>query len=232
MFIFFTRILLVFLIPVTIFSQENIVSTDSITQKQKYGLRIGLDVNKLVNSSISNIYDGFELNADYRISNKLYIASEIGLIDNTEDEEHLNFTTKGTYIKSGIDYNMYTNWLDMQNMIFAGFRIGYSDFDQTINNYTIYDTNNQIWGQSFINIPIKNEDLSSLWVELIIGVKAEIFNNLFLGFNLEVKKMINSEIKNNIQNMYVPGFNKTFEGSSFGVGFGYKLSYLIPIVKK
>jgi len=232
MLIFFTRILLVFLIPVTIFSQENIVSTDSVTQKQKYGLRIGFDINKLVNSSVNNNYDGFELNADYRISNKLYIASEIGFIDNTEEEEYLNFTTKGTYIKSGIDYNMYTNWLDMQNMIFAGFRIGYSDFDQTINNYTIYDTNNQIWGQSFINTPIKNEDLSSLWVELIIGVKAEIFNNLFLGFNLEVKKMINSEIKNNIQNMYVPGFNKTFEGSSFGVGFGYKLSYLIPIVKK
>jgi hypothetical protein len=232
MLIFFTRILLVFLIPATIFSQENIVSTDSVTQKQKYGLRIGFDVNKLVNSSINNNYDGFELNADYRISNKLYIASEIGFIDNTEEEEYLNFTTKGTYIKSGIDYNMYTNWLDMQNMIFAGFRIGYSDFDQTINNYTIYDTNNQIWGQSFINTPIKNEDLSSLWIELIIGLKAEIFNNLFLGFNLEVKKMINSEIKNNIQNMYVPGFNKTFEGSSFGVGFGYKLSYLIPIVKK
>ena len=232
MLIFFTRILLVFLIPVTIFSQENIVSTDSVTQKQKYGLRIGFDINKLVNSSVNNNYDGFELNADYRISNKLYIASEIGFIDNTEEEEYLNFTTKGTYIKSGIDYNMYTNWLDMQNMIFAGFRIGYSDFDQTINNYTIYDTNNQIWGQSFINTPINNKDLSSLWVELIIGVKAEIFNNLFLGFNLEVKKMINSEIKNNIQNMYVPGFNKTFEGSSFGVGFGYKLSYLIPIVKK
>ncbi|MDC0622711.1 DUF6048 family protein [Flavobacteriaceae bacterium] len=232
MLISFTRILLVFLIPVTIFSQENIVSTDSVTQKQKYGLRLGLDINKLVNSSINNNYDGFELNADYRIGNKLYIASEIGLIENTEDEEYINFTTKGTYIKSGIDYNMYTNWIDMQNMIFAGFRIGYSNFEQTINNYTIYDTNNQIWGQSFINTPINNEDLSSLWVELIIGLKAEIFNNLFLGFNLEVKKMVNSEIKNNIQNMYVPGFNKTFEGSSFGVGFGYKLSYLIPIVKK
>ena len=232
MLIFFTRILLVFLIPVTIFSQENIVSTDSVTQKQKYGLRLGLDINKLVNSSINNSYDGFELNADYRIGNKLYIASEIGLIENTEDEEYINFTTKGTYIKSGIDYNMYTNWIDMQNMIFAGFRIGYSNFEQTINNYTIYDINNQIWGQSFINTPINNEDLSSLWVELIIGLKAEIFNNLFLGFNLEVKKMVNSEIKNNIQNMYVPGFNKTFEGSSFGVGFGYKLSYLIPIVKK
>ena len=229
---FFTKILLLFIIPVCVFSQKNVVSTDSIIQKQKFGFRVGLDLNKLINSSIDNNYDGFELNADYRISDKLYIASEIGLIENTEDEEYLNFTSKGTYIKSGIDYNMYTNWLDMQNMIFAGLRIGYSDFDQTINNYTIYDTNNQIWGQSFIGIPIKNEDLSSLWLELIIGVKAEIFNNLFLGFNLEVKRMVNSEIKNNIQNMYVPGFNRTFDGSSFGVGFGYKLSYLLPIVKK
>jgi len=232
MLIFFTRTLLVFLIPVSIFSQENIVSTDSVTSKQKYGLRIGLDINKLVNSSINDNYDGFELNADYRISDKLYIASEIGLTENTEVEEYLNFTSKGTYIKSGIDFNMYTNWLDMQNMIFAGLRIGYSDFDQTINNYTIYDINNQTWGQSFINSPIENKDLSSLWLELIIGVKAEIFNNLFLGFNLEVKRMINSEIKDDIQNMYVPGFNRTFDGSSFGVGFGYKLSYLLPFIKK
>ena len=120
----------------------------------------------------------------------------------------------------------------VSKMVFSGIRVGYSMFDQTINNYTIYDTNNQTWGQSFINIPIKNTNLSSLWIELILGVKAELFNNLFLGFNLEVKKMINSEIKNNIQNLYVPGFNKTHEGSSFGVGFGYKISYLIPIRKK
>jgi hypothetical protein len=120
----------------------------------------------------------------------------------------------------------------MQNMIFSGIRVGYSMFDQTINNYTIYDTNSQTWGESIINIPISNTNLSSLWLELIIGIKAEILNNLFLGFNLEVKKMINSDSKNNIQNLHVPGFNKTFDGSSFGVGFGYKISYLIPIIKK
>ena len=44
--------------------------------------------------------------------------------------------------------------------------------------------------------------------------------------------MIDSGSKNNIQNLHIPGFNKTYEGSSFGVGFGYKISYLIPIIKK
>lgn len=222
---YFTKILFVFIIPVFTFSQQSTVANDSIKYEQKYGLRVGFDLFKIYS-------DGFEINADYRLSNKLYIASEIGLSEKTIDENYLNFTYKGTYIKTGIDYNMHTNWLDMQNMIFSGIRVGYSMFDQTINNYTIYDTNSQTWGQSIINIPISNTNLSSLWVELIIGIKAEILNNLFLGFNLEVKKMIDSGSKNNIQNLHIPGFNKTYEGSSFGVGFGYKISYLIPIIKK
>ena len=222
---YFTKILFVFIIPVFTFSQESTVANDSIKYEQKYGLRVGFDLFKIYS-------DGFEVNADYRLSNKLYIASEIGLSEKTIDENYLNFTYKGTYIKTGIDYNMHTNWLDMQNMIFSGIRVGYSMFDQTINNYTIYDTNSQTWGQSIINIPISNTNLSSLWVELIIGIKAEILNNLFLGFNLDVKKMIDSGSKNNIQNLHIPGFNKTYEGSSFGVGFGYKISYLIPIIKK
>ena len=222
---YFTKILFVFIIPVFTFSQESTVANDSIKYEQKYGLRVGFDLFKIY-------CDGFEINADYRLSNKLYIASEIGLSEKTIDENYLNFTYKGTYIKTGIDYNMHTNWLDMQNMIFSGIRVGYSMFDQTINNYTIYDTNSQTWGQSIINIPISNTNLSSLWVELIIGIKAEILNNLFLGFNLDVKKMIDSGSKNNIQNLHIPGFNKTYEGSSFGVGFGYKISYLIPIIKK
>ena len=222
---YFTKILFVFIIPIFTFSQQSTVANDSIKYEQKYGLRIGFDLFKIYS-------DGFEINADYRLSNKLYIASEIGLSEKTIDENYLNFTYEGTYIKTGIDYNMHTNWLDMQNMIFSGIRVGYSVFDQTINNYTIYDTNSQTWGESIINIPISNTNLSSLWLELIIGIKAEILNNLFLGFNLEVKKMINSDSKNNIQNLHIPGFNKTFEGSSFGVGFGYKISYLIPIIKK
>ena len=222
---YFTKILFVFIIPVFTFSQESTVANDSIKYEQKYGLRVGFDLFKIYS-------DGFEINADYRLSNKLYIASEIGLSEKTIDENYLNFTYKGTYIKTGIDYNMHTNWLDMQNMIFSGIRVGFSMFDQTINNYTIYDTNSQTWGQSIINIPISNTNLSSLWVELIIGIKAEILNNLFLGFNLDVKKMIDSGSKNNIQNLHIPGFNKTYEGSSFGVGFGYKISYLIPIIKK
>ncbi len=33
-------------------------------------------------------------------------------------------------------------------------------------------------------------------------------------------------------NLYIPGFNRTYDFSEFGAGFGYGISYLIPIYKK
>lgn len=228
---YYINIFLILITPFNLMSQDDDISQDSIIN-QKYGLRIGFDLNKLINSYSDNNYDGIEFSADYRIFNKLYLASEIGHTNKYIEEDYINFKSKGNYLKVGIDYNLHNNWLDMQNMIFSGLRIGYSSFDQTINSYTIYDVNSDVWGLNTIDDSILNNNLSSVWLELMFGIKAEIFNNLFLGFNLEIKKMIDSKTKNEIDNLYVPGFNRTFEGSSFGTGFSYKISYLIPIIKK
>lgn len=228
---YYINIFLILITPFNLMSQDDDISQDSIIN-QKYGLRIGFDLNKLINSYSDNNYDGIEFSADYRIFNKLYLASEIGHTNKYIEEDYINFKSKGNYLKVGIDYNLHNNWLDMQNMIFSGLRIGYSSFDQTINSYTIYDANSDVWGLNTIDDSILNNNLSSVWLELMFGIKAEIFNNLFLGFNLEIKKMIDSKTKNEIDNLYVPGFNRTFEGSSFGTGFSYKISYLIPIIKK
>ncbi|MCH1548028.1 MAG: DUF6048 family protein [Flavobacteriaceae bacterium] len=228
---YYINIFLILITPFNLMSQDDDISQDSIIN-QKYGLRIGFDLNKLINSYSDNNYEGIEFSADYRIFNKLYLASEIGHTNKYIEEDYINFRSKGNYLKVGIDYNLHNNWLDMQNMIFSGLRIGYSSFDQTINSYTIYDVNSDVWGLNTIDDSILNNNLSSVWLELIFGIKAEIFNNLFLGFNLEIKKMIDSKTKNEIDNLYVPGFNRTYEGSSFGTGFSYKISYLIPIIKK
>lgn len=32
-------------------------------------------------------------------------------------------------------------------------------------------------------------------------------------------------------NLYIPGFNKTYENSKFGAGFNYSISYFIPFYK-
>ncbi len=51
---------------------DSIVNTenDSIKFKQKYGIRIGGDLSKIVRSFVDEDYQGFELNADYRLTKK------------------------------------------------------------------------------------------------------------------------------------------------------------------
>jgi len=212
--------------------QDSIPSTDSLAVKQKYGLRVGIDASKIVRSFLETDYSAIELNADYRLTYRLYIAAEIGNEERTTSTDYLNSTANGTYLKAGVDYNMYNNWAGMENMVYSGFRLGISKFDQTLNSYTIYDTNSPTWGQTEVLEGKEFTGLSAAWLELVFGFKAEVFNNLFVGLNIQLKGRLSETQPDNFENIYIPGFGRTFDSGNFGVGFGYNISYLIPLLKK
>ncbi|MBE9490555.1 MAG: hypothetical protein IMY67_09705 [Bacteroidetes bacterium] len=212
-------------------AQNDSIVQDSTKYKQKYGLRLGGDLSKIIRTVIDDDYTGFEINADYRYSKYLYIAGELGIEEKTTSTEFLNSTAKGSYFKAGIDYNMYKNWLNMENMIYSGFRVGVSSFSQTVNSYTIFNTN-QDFPQTTITEGIEHNGLSAIWAELIIGIKAEILNNLYVSINAQLKGRITETEPGNFENIYIPGFGRTYDSGSFGIGFGYNVSYLIPLYKK
>jgi len=213
--------------------EEKKTVTDTLVYKQKYGLRLGADISKLARTYFDDDYTGFEIMGDYRLTKRIYIAGEIGNEERTLESDFINNTTKGSYFKAGIDINFYKNWLDMENMIYAGFRVGASTFNQTLNNYTVYDVNNQYWGNQFtIEEGKEFKGLTALWAELQIGLKAELFNNFFAGVNVQLKFLISETEPDNYENLYVPGYNRTYDSSRFGGGFGFNLSYLVPIFKK
>ena len=223
------------LLGVSIHAQnDSIISTvnDSLKIKLKYGLRIGGDVGKLIRSFTDDNYSGFEVNADYRIKKSLYVAGELGVEEKTTINDYLDVTTSGTYLKAGVDYNMYRNWLNMDNMIYSGFRVGAAAFSQNLNSLTVYNTD-QYWAPQYSSAESqKFNDLTAVWVELIIGIKVEIFNNLYLGLNAQLKGLVAETIPTNFANIYIPGFNKTYDSSKIGAGYGYSISYLIPLYKK
>lgn len=213
-------------------AQNDSIPQDSIKYQNKYGLRLGTDLGKIVRTFIEDDYSGFEINADYRLTRDLYLAAEIGTEEKTTSNDYLNSTAKGNYIKGGIDYNMYQNWYGQDNLIYSGLRVGFGTFTQTLNEHTIYDLNSTSWGQ-FTNIDNKEFDgLTAIWAELIFGIKAETFNNLYVGVNVRFKKRLTETEPENFENIYIPGFGRTFDSGSFGIGFGYNISYLIPLYKK
>lgn len=219
------------LVSMAVTAQEAKKTDSIIPRTERYGLRVGTDLYKIARSIYDKDYKGFEVTADYRYSKRIYIAGEIGNENKTTDEPQLNFTTKGTYFKIGADYNIYENWLDMENMITIGARYGVSSFSQELNSYDIYIPNPYFPGSGTVTTPQTFDGLSAHWLELVAGIKAEVFDNVFLGFTLRLNRLVSNKKPENFDNLYIPGFNRTYE-ADFGVGFNYTVSYFIPLYKK
>ena len=226
--------LLIVMISFSVQSQEAKKETkvkDSIPSSvERFGVRFGVDVYKLSKSLYDKNYKGLELVGDYRVTKNYFVAAEIGNENKTSDDTRLNFTTNGTYIKAGFDYNSYTNWLDMENMVYIGLRYSASTFSQELNNFKIYNRNPFFGEAAAVNSGEKFDRLSAQWIEFVTGIKAKVFNNVFVGFNFRVNLLLSSKKPDTFDNLYIPGFGRTYEGD-FGAGFNYTVSYLLPIYK-
>lgn len=197
----------------------------------RYGLRVGIDLFRLTRAFYDKGYKGIELVGDYRLTKKYFLAAELGNENKTTDDARLNFTTKGSYLKAGFDYNAYENWLDMENIISIGLRYGFSSFSQQLNSFKIYNANPYFGEKPSYPSTANYSGLSASWIEVVAGIKAKVFDNVFMGFSLRLNQLVTNKKPDNFDNLYIPGFNKTYNGN-FGVGFNYTVSYFLPIYKK
>jgi hypothetical protein len=208
--------------------------TDTIipVKKDRYGVRVGVDLYKLTRGLYDKNYKGIELVGDYRLTKNYYLAAEIGSEDKTTEDDRLNTTTKGTYLKVGFDYNAYENWLDMENIISIGLRGGFSTFSQELNSYKTYNPY-PYWGEMpWKASGEKFNGLTASWLEVVAGVKVKVINNIFVGFSLRMNVLItDKKPSDNFENLYIPGFNRTYAGN-FGAGFNYTVTYFVPLYKK
>ncbi len=212
--------------------EQTVKNNDSISVKtDRYGVRVGIDLYKLTRALYDKDYKGIELVGDYRLTKKYFLAAELGNENKTTDDDRVNFTTKGSYIKAGFDYNAYENWLNMENIISIGMRYGFSTFNQQLNSYRIYNANPYFGEVPVIPSGKKFDGLSASWIEVVAGVKAKVFDNVFMGFSLRLNRLITNKEPENFSNLYIPGFNRTYDGD-FGVGFNYTITYFVPIFKK
>jgi hypothetical protein len=217
------------LLPSAFFGQTAIAA-DSLEYKEKYGLRLGVDLAKPLKTILEEEYRGFEINGDYRIYEDYYLAGEIGNEENSISEANVSASTSGSYIKLGANYNAYNNWEGMQNLIYAGLRYGFASFSTTLEEYAIYTTNSYFEPDLRLE-PTEFNNLTASWLELQLGIKVEVLNNLFLGTHVQLKRRVTQNQPTNFDNLYIPGFHRTYDNSTYGVGFGYSISYLIPFYK-
>ncbi|AOW20015.1 DUF6048 family protein [Urechidicola croceus] len=206
------------------------VPTDTIKASVPHGLRLGVDISKPIIGIFNEDISGIEITGDYRITNKIYAAAELGIYDRKSEEYNLKHSTKGSYIKVGGNINLYENWLGMNNEIFFGLRYGLSSFTQTLNSYTP-NYNGTYFEPEEISVNQEFDGLTAHWTELVIGLKVELLKNFYLGSSMSLKKIISQNEPENFKNLFIPGFERVYANNT-GFSFNYTISYLIPIYKK
>lgn len=211
------------LFPLLVFSQ--------VEEKtpRTYALRAGIDLIKPALTQFGEGYQGLEIVGDLKLTNRLYIAAEIGSERKTQQSEQINFTTKGSYIKAGIDYNFFNNWKGMNNALYAGFRLARSLHTHNVNSYTLYQTNQYLQVNTIEGfLTGEREQLSSGWLEVLFGTKVELFPNFYAGISVRMHALLNNTQPRDFGNLHAPGFNRITDDNKFGGGINYTLSYAFP----
>ena len=210
------------------------IVADSLEVKEKIPLtlRFGADLYRIVRSQTSDDFNGFEAVADLRVGEKFFLALELGNVETTRQVEQVNFTTEGTYLKVGFDYNMYENWEGMDNHVILGLRLASSSHSQFLNSYTLLDRT-PFWQDPETEITSgfatgERSNLNAYWLEIITGFKVQLLNNIYIGLSFRLNRLISDTVPDNFDNIHIPGFNKKTEENIFGASFNYTLTYRIP----
>jgi len=212
-------------------SNDTLIKKDKLLNINK--LRFGFDLLKPIVSSSEGDNLNYEIVGDLQLTENIYLAGEYGSIDKLIEDENINFNSSGSFLRVGLDYNLFKNWIGMDNSIYVGFRYGNSSFSNKILNYEVRNKDSyfsNLVEDEFETIEYSN--LSGNWIEILLGIKVETFKNVYLGLSLRLNKLLSDEKPNNFGNLFIPGFNKVTDENTFGSGFNYTLTYSIPLKKR
>ena len=199
-------------------------------EPKTYALRVGVDANRLLKTQIDPDFSGIELVGDLQLGKRLFVAAELGTEKVERQSELVHYTTKGNYLKLGIDYNIFNNWVGMDNVLAVGMRFASSGHQHTVNQYELY-TNHRYFDNPLVTEGFETGEknkLSTRWVELLFGVKVELLQNLYAGMSLRLHILAKRPTTDNYGNVYAPGFNRITDDNAFGSSFNYTLTYKFP----
>ncbi len=201
-------------------------SLTSLAQKElerQSFVRVGLDLSRFALPLINDFgQTGAEFSLDTEIKLRYFPTIELGYNKIQDYTDNHNYDSYGNYFRIGFNYNMinYSHRLD-RNIFYVGARYGFSNFWHQADKILI--TNG--WGTLETSLP--ETQLNAHWFEGVIGMRAEIIKNFYMGYTIRVKSMISHSDYGNFTPYWIPGFGKGTE--TIVVGMSYSIFYAIPI---
>ncbi|MFO7621895.1 MAG: DUF6048 family protein [Bacteroidales bacterium] len=141
--------------------------------------------------------------------------------------EHYNydFRTNGVFLRAGVDFNLLQPEISKgRYRAGIGLRYGMSLYESETSSF--YHDN--YWGRTTSSIPAKTS--LGHFLEVVPGVKTELFNNVSIGWSIRLKLLISAGTGKDLRPVNMPGFGNATRQAS--VGFSYFLTWHIPYKNK
>lgn len=213
------------MLPTSLHAQEKKIQTEEEQPQPLFqGIYVGADVFGFMNQALGSDIMSTEASIEVHLKNRFFPVVEIGYgsIETTNDETDIYYKTSAPYFRVGLDYNVFYKKPHLPGFFTVGLRYGYSSFNYDIESPALVDPN---WGHTTIPFSYKGVESNASWAELVLGMKANVFNNFYMGFSIRYRSRLSVKKHENSEPYYIPGYGK---GKPSNFGITYNLVYKLP----
>jgi len=162
------------------------------------------------------------LSIDLNEKRSLFISA--GYTDFKYSQYNFEYENNGIFVRTGLDFNlMKTEKSIGKYWAGIGLHYGISRF----NSSTPVFQQDNYWGTTTSSISSATN--WAHFIEASPGVKAEVFRNFSMGWNLSLRMMVYSGAGKDLRPISVPGFGNA--ANKFSTGINYFISWNIPYKK-
>ena len=135
-----------------------------------------------------------------------------------------DFNAKGLYFKTGVDFNLLNpKKAAGKYSLGVGFRYGVANYSYDVREINL----ESYWGRYQTSVP-----KSRTWahyIEATPAIRAEIFDNISVGWSVSLRKLISAGAGKNTKPVYLPGYGNA---NSFSFALSYFIIWSKPYKEK
>jgi hypothetical protein len=196
-------------------------SADSSNQ-----LRFGFDISKPINHIYVKDREAYEFELDWYHRKELYFVAEGGWGSGSLDSSYLTYRSNNTFFRTGVSKSILTKlYPNDWDWAFVGIRYGVAFINRHDATYTIYDP---VFGN--VSGVTPGTHLTAHWLELVGGVKVELFKGVYVGWNIRGRFMLNGKQFKELPPTYIAGYGRGDKNSIFD--YNFYLNYAIRWKRK
>lgn len=215
------------IVAMTVFGSASLMAQDTVYVPLK--IRTALELSGPIKSFFDNNILATEANVSLDISEKRAWMLGGGYVnynfsqDNSESKANgiYDYKASGIFLKAGMDFNL-LGPKKSQGKYFTGIGLHYGLSRFTSEVPSIKTEN--YWGPFETSVPSRSG--IAHFVEATPSVRAELFRNVSIGWNINIRALISSGTGSDLRMLYLPGFGDA--GKKVSTSLSYFITWNIP----